>query len=61
MKFKFVWDNDEHCDIFLDEVFVGYMDHDSHGWDGMLGIRDVVIGIAGDLGADVEIEGEEGI
>lgn len=57
----FDWVDDETCDIYLDGVHVGKMDHGAHGWDGMIGIRDVVTNIADALGYRIQIIGEEAV
>ena len=51
--------DEEHLEIFVDDVEVGTFDHDRHGWDGMKSAETLVLRIADQLGLQVaEVESQ---
>lgn len=67
MKLTFDWtdedgeQNDEVCRVSLDGAPVITANHDDHGWDGMVGIRDALMNAAQAVGMEIEIIGQAGV
>jgi hypothetical protein len=53
--------NDEVCCVTLNRAHVITMNHDSHGWDVMIGIRDALDKLAELNGWEIHTVGESGI
>lgn len=61
MILKFEWANDEVCDVWLDGQLISEMNHDEHGWAGMVEISDLLHTAAKIAGWEIQIVGESGI
>lgn len=61
MRLEYRWETDEICEIFVNDAYIMTMDHDSHGWDGMRGIREALDGVYNMIGTSRDVVGHEGI
>ncbi len=58
---KFRWVNDEICEIYVDEDYVGELSHTVHGWAGIEETVNLLNRMILVKGWDVKIEGEPGV
>jgi hypothetical protein len=59
MEFRFVWRNDDHCDVFLDDNHLFVVDYDMLGRSGMSHMLDAIRYIAELFSVEVtEVEQE---
>jgi len=57
----FKWIDDEHCEIYIDENYVGALDHEIHGWAGVEDIVQMLNRMILIKGWDVKVEGDRGV
>lgn len=60
-KLTYDWINDEEAEVFVDGHLIGTMGHGPHGWDGMVGIQQMLTSLAHLLGWDIEEKGDPAI
>lgn len=58
---KFLWLDDEECEIYLFENYITTMSHDNLGWDGMRHMERTLKDIAESAGWPVVVAGAPGV
>lgn len=55
------WVSDETAEVFIDDTFVGTLDHGAHGWDGMTGMQQILNSVAKLKGWTISEKGDPAI
>ena len=53
MKIELRWDDDESCDIYLDNLYIYDINHIDDGWEGMRRTIELLNNLADALGIEV--------
>lgn len=60
-EMRFKWGNDESCEVYVADAFVGDITYDTYGWNGMAEVRDILSSIARVQGWEILVSGEPAI
>jgi len=57
----FQWIDDERCEIYMDDNYVGELDHETYGWAGVEATVELLNRMILLKAWDVKVEGDHGV